>query len=777
MARVALRVIASLFRWCILVVAVAVSCIDEVAAATTTITNTTAQPLSYRARYPDKPWSDFRTLAPGKTDRYNSPNNILVELRAGDGLQSWNLIAGKSYEYAMQADRSGKLFESDPPTPARPATPAEPAPAASATPSAAPSEARATPAGPFLPAHAGDLPLSVKFPPREFTILAVADRTYRQRHPQWQDRVKQIVERTSQYYSEVFNMRFSVADFQPWQLKADAKNFADTWNQLYGIDARAADLVVGFVGVAYPQGHRFGGYRLGQAMPMSQHVYISDEASLELAVRTLVHELGHIFGAFHVADTRSIMYPEANRVASYFEFGKPVIEAFQHSQDLDLRRGVESLSPDSARAIEQLQATYGHPRELEIGNPVAAGFAYQSLRADAIGDPIRAKSMAKRAVECAPKNPLPYSIWGALAQRQGHFVEAEKAFRQVTVLDEKNAWAWAMLSHSLLDLADVEAGGAAAEHACELAMTPQTLNAKVMAEFLSDNQAALQRDLEVLRRMAPPLAVGLEARIKTLPRKQLIAEHAIREMASHADVRKNSLGMAFILLRPDTASDQGRFQMGSVPDEKWRSPGENQHQVQLTHAFCLGQTEVTQHQFEQVMGLNPSHFGHRDEDLPVENVTWEEAVTFCQRLSEMTDERQQNRRYRLPTEAEWEYACRAGSAARYHYGDEDAWLRRYAWFVSSQSDIRTLAVGQKAPNRWGFYDMLGNVAEWCSDWYADLRKEEQVDPTGPPTGNHHVIRGGSWSLANGPPRSAARGELTFQQKSDTVGFRVVLEED
>jgi formylglycine-generating enzyme required for sulfatase activity len=383
--------------------------------------------------------------------------------------------------------------------------------------------------------------------------------------------------------------------------------------------------------------------------------------------------------------------------------------------------------------------------------------------------------MAKLALNWSPQDPMAFFIVGMVASREGHVVEAERAFRQVTSLDSKNPEAWTRLSVCLLDMADARGAGIAAERACELApQAPPAIRAKALAEYLTNHADAFQRDLEMLRQLAPPLAKEVEDRSHEAAIMQMSTERAIRDEAARVELRRNSIGMEFALIRPQAKPDGGRFQMGSPVDEKFRSPGERRHWVQLTLPYSIGVTEVTQGQFHRVTGANPSEFNHGDEQLPVENVTWADAVEFCRRLSDMAEERQEGHSYRLPTEAEWEYACRAGSAEQHHFGQETRWLRRYAWIAPSRPEIRTLAVGQKAPNRWGLHDMLGNVAEWCSDWYAELPEEEQRDPVGPLSGEHHVMRGGSWSLTNGPPRSATRGVLTFQEKSNTVGFRVVL---
>jgi formylglycine-generating enzyme required for sulfatase activity len=220
----------------------------------------------------------------------------------------------------------------------------------------------------------------------------------------------------------------------------------------------------------------------------------------------------------------------------------------------------------------------------------------------------------------------------------------------------------------------------------------------------------------------------------------------------------------------------GSFMMGSPANEDGRHDDERQHKVTLTQPYWLGQTEVTQSQYEAIMGKNPSLFHFKGADRPVESVSWNDAVKFCKKLTER--ERRAGRLsrgqvYRLPTEAEWEYACRAGSDTAYCFGDNAGQLDDYAWY-GSNSGGQTHDVGRKKPNAWGLYDMHGNVWEWCSDWYDDDYPRGAVtDPTGPGTGSRRVDRGGSWSHTAGYCRSAYRGRDSPSGTSHSaLGFRL-----
>ncbi|MCK4375639.1 MAG: formylglycine-generating enzyme family protein [Candidatus Brocadiae bacterium] len=222
----------------------------------------------------------------------------------------------------------------------------------------------------------------------------------------------------------------------------------------------------------------------------------------------------------------------------------------------------------------------------------------------------------------------------------------------------------------------------------------------------------------------------------------------------------NELGMAFALLPP------GEFIQGSAGEELGHEASEGpQRRVRITRGFYMGVHEVTQEQYAEVMRKNPSKF--RSAKNPVERVSWNDAVEFCSRLSE-----EEGRTYRLPTEAEWEYACRSGSTTAYCYGDDPGQLGEYAWYKGNSGE-KTHEVGLKQPNAWGLYDVLGNVWEWCQDWYADYEPGLSEDPRGPVNGIFRAVRGGSWFDYPSPFRSASRGRNSPSNRADDHGFRVV----
>ena len=219
----------------------------------------------------------------------------------------------------------------------------------------------------------------------------------------------------------------------------------------------------------------------------------------------------------------------------------------------------------------------------------------------------------------------------------------------------------------------------------------------------------------------------------------------------------DSIGMEFKLI------PAGTFTMGE---------GDKAHEVTLTQPFKMGIHEVTQAQYEQVMGVNASKY--KGADNPVETVSWEDAVEFCRKLSELPAEKAAGNVYRLPTEAEWEYACRAGTTTKYSFGDDESKLGDYGWF-SENSGTKTHPVGGKKPNAWGLYDMYGNVWEWCQDWHGDYPSGAVTDPAGATSGSDRVDRGGCWYNSAGFCRSAARGwGIPSFRYSSYGGFRVCL---
>lgn len=224
----------------------------------------------------------------------------------------------------------------------------------------------------------------------------------------------------------------------------------------------------------------------------------------------------------------------------------------------------------------------------------------------------------------------------------------------------------------------------------------------------------------------------------------------------------NSIGMKFVLIRP------GEFMMGSNEADNEKPP----HLVEITQPFYLGVYPVTQAEYQSVMGTNPSHF-RGNSQLPVEQVNWYDAVTFCEKLNRLTVEVQRMAHYRLPTEAEWEYGCRAGSTGKWCTGDDVSSLYDYAW-LDKNSGWRTHPVGEKEGNNWDLRDMHGNVWEWCADYYGHYSPAMLTDPQGPTTGSLRVVRGGSWTCGPVRSQSAYRGLHDPLNRYDFLGFRLAV---
>ena len=259
-----------------------------------------------------------------------------------------------------------------------------------------------------------------------------------------------------------------------------------------------------------------------------------------------------------------------------------------------------------------------------------------------------------------------------------------------------------------------------------------------------------------------------------------VANEHSAEKGKTLDAITNVIGMKLVRV------PAGEFLMGSLN----KGGNEHQHPVRITKAFYLGVYAVTQEEYEKVVGKNPSLYSSRGlfkdkvagtetKRYPVENISWNDAMAFCKALSE-----KDRRSYRLPTEAEWEYACRAGTTTEFSCGDEfscdDANCREWPWPYKLPQILglyRPITVGSYAPNPFGLYDMHGNVWQWCADWYDSdyYLLERSLDPTGPRVGKERVVRGGSFDSPPVDCRSAARWHMDPKGCGATIGLRVASE--
>ncbi len=249
------------------------------------------------------------------------------------------------------------------------------------------------------------------------------------------------------------------------------------------------------------------------------------------------------------------------------------------------------------------------------------------------------------------------------------------------------------------------------------------------------------------------------------------AQTALSRQLRQAEEWSNDLGMKFRLI------PGGTFAMGS-PAGQGDDYERPQHKVTISRGFSLGVHTVTQGQWQQLMGTTPwqgKDYVTTGGTIAATYVSWEDSVQFCQRLSA-----RDGRRYRLPTEAEWEWSCRAGTATQYSFGDDDKQLGQYAWYDENawyQDEKYAHAVGQKQANPFGLYDMHGNVWEWCSDWYDEkyYGKSPEQDPAGPASGSSRVLRGGGWYNVPIYLRSCSRRYFTPDGRVNYVGLRVLCE--
>jgi len=291
---------------------------------------------------------------------------------------------------------------------------------------------------------------------------------------------------------------------------------------------------------------------------------------------------------------------------------------------------------------------------------------------------------------------------------------------------------------------DKEAAARSLEQAQEEVRRLRERLDQAAVEMANQTEAGEAREAELQQALAAQQELA-ESRLAMLKKSE--GETAETKLTEKSDepiefqqTLVNSIGIELTFIRP------GRFKIGHAT--------ETPHDVTLTKPFYMGIHEVTNAQWKAVMGSVKSKW--KNADHPAEQVSWDDANEFCRRLSALPEEEQAGRVYRLPTEAEWEYACRAGTATMFYFGNDGSQLTAYGW-CDGNSQGHTHPVGEKQSNGLGLYDMHGNVWEWCTDWYSVYREEATTDPQGPSSGPGRVLRGGASATTQGTacPRVAS----------------------
>jgi uncharacterized protein (TIGR02996 family) len=285
----------------------------------------------------------------------------------------------------------------------------------------------------------------------------------------------------------------------------------------------------------------------------------------------------------------------------------------------------------------------------------------------------------------------------------------------------------------------------------------------ILADWLEEQDDPRGEQVRLLHALRQPQSCIMDRRRKAYRQRQLQEERLLQLQSQGVPTcqptRINSVGMVLALIPP------GTFLMGSPRWESQRQSSETWHRVTLSRAFWMGVHPVTQEQWRAVKDSNPSTYP--GDTRPVESISWDDCQDFCRRLSQC-----EGQAYRLPTEAEWEYACRSGTTTPYSFGEKVSPEQASRWQTSWQSAGRSLE--NLPPNRWGLQDLHGTLWQWCQDWYGSYPHEDVIDPQGPTTGAIRVLRGGSWGSYLWWCRSASRCSFASTLDLSYSGFRVVL---
>jgi formylglycine-generating enzyme required for sulfatase activity len=442
--------------------------------------------------------------------------------------------------------------------------------------------------------------------------------------------------------------------------------------------------------------------------------------------------------------------------------------AGQFSQGMELEPGryeLEATAEGFEPHNDWVELGTGEERHLKLQLTPRPAPVIEEKAAPAISEaePVEAE---KEPVGPAPVEPRPPEV-----KKSRLWVETEPPGANVTLPDVKGQFAQGMELEPGWYAVEVMAEGfewqrkwvelgAGEERPLKVQLTPRPAPVMGGETTTAISEAPLEPEPPLRRKSRQPIiGAGLGLAVVLMFGWWLLSNWTKPIPPPPAEMKPftNSIGMTFVLI------PAGSFQMGSPVGEEDRNQDEQQHKVTISKPFYLQTTEVTQGQWQKVMENNPS--SNRCKDCPVENVSWDDAQKFIRKLNRMEN----TDKYRLPIEAEWEYACRAGSNSRFCFGDAEAGLKKYAWYTKNAGD-KTHPVGQLKPNSWGLYDMHGNVWEWCQDWFGPYAAKQVTDPRGPDSGTLRVLRGGSWYSWD---LRSARRDLGRPGYSDGfIGFRV-----
>jgi len=453
---------------------------------------------------------------------------------------------------------------------------------------------------------------------------------------------------------------------------------------------------------------------------------------------------------------------EQIRQAKYSRLADRLKEAIAHESANDFETDLQSLRQNAPSARQTPQELEGIVRD-RITNRDIAGLLpfvdeFLKLKPDRPEVQELKAQLEEREVQIDARIKI---ILEEAKAKESASIRTRKLFKRViiTVFFVAIAITGVVIKNDI-DAKAVETAIANLDWETVLALDPDNSQGLQM-QAAAFTTALTNGDWKIVLAIDPDNSVGL--------RLQAAAEKAAAaEILARAPIM-NTIGMRLKLI------PAGTFMMGSPETEEGRGGDEYQHTVTISKAFYMQTTEVTQGQWKDVMGTEP--WNRRGSNYAASHVSWDDAVAYCEKLSE-----KEGKTYRLPTEAEWEYACRAGTETRWSFGDDEYSLGDYAWYYGNAEDYGEKyahQVGLKNPNAFGLYDMHGNVNEWCHDYYGEdyYKQSLKQDPTGPARDSRRVLRGGSWTGDARDSRSASRNRDVAVRPAKHFGFRLVRELD